>query len=108
MGGPGLCSGPGGGGCFGEVTCGVGGGGSPPAGGVWRQAGEAGCCHFGWGRVVARVGGGRNGYLGADEARPLVTDMLQGGSDVNLLHSWVGGARGLLRGCPEEGKTPKA
>ena len=74
------------------------GGGSPPGGGVWRQAGEAGCCHFGWGRVVARVGAGRNGYLGADEARPLVTDMLQGGSDVNLLHSWVGGVRGCSGG----------
>ena len=47
---------------------------------------------------MARVGAGRNGYLGADEARPLVTDMLQGGSDVNLLHSWVGGVRGCSGG----------
>ena len=61
---------------------------------VWRQAGEAGRCHFPWGKVVARVGVERNSHLRANKARPLVTDMLQGGSNVNLLHSWRGGVRG--------------
>lgn len=61
---------------------------------IWRQAGEAGRCHFRWGKVVARVGVERNSHLRANKARPLVTDMLQGGSDVNLLHSWRGGVWG--------------
>ena len=41
-----------------------------------------------WGRLAATVKAKRNSHLRADEAGPLVTDMLQGGSDVNLLYSW--------------------
>lgn len=61
---------------------------------VQRQAGEAGCCWLPWARVASRVGTGRNSHLRADKARALVTDMLQGGSNVNLLHSWGQEARG--------------
>lgn len=74
--------------------------GSPPGGGI-----QAGCCWFPWGRVTARVGAGRDSHLRADKARPLVTDMLQGGSDVNFLYSWRGvghrAAQGVSRGDPE-------
>lgn len=47
-------------------------------------------------RVLGKGKTGRYRHLRADKARPLVTDMLQGGSNVDLLHSWgqggVGGA----------------
>lgn len=79
---------------------------------IWRQAGEAGHCHFPWGKVMARVGVERNSHLRANKARPLVTDMLQGGSNVDLLHSWWEGCGDtqMLRGCPEEGgpRKPRA
>lgn len=76
---------------------------------IWRQAGEAGHCHFPWGKVMARVGVERNSHLRANKARPLVTDMLQGGSNVDLLHSWWEGCGDtqMLRGCPEEGGPRK-
>ena len=32
---------------------------------------------------------GSHCHLRTDKSRPLVTDMLQGGSNINLLHSWV-------------------
>lgn len=44
--------------------------------------------------MALRVGAGRSSHLRADKTRPLVTDVLQGGSDVNLLHSWGQGAQG--------------
>lgn len=94
MGRPSLCSCPGmGWGGFGVVTWGRR---REPFWGRFggRQAGEAGPCHFPWGKVMARVGIERNSHLRANKARPLVTDMLQGGSDVNLLHSWWGGVWG--------------
>ena len=77
---------------------------------IWRQAGEAGHCNFPWGKVMARVGVERNSHLRSNKARPLVTDMLQGGSNVDLLHSWWEGCGDtqMLRGCPEEGRTQKA
>lgn len=48
--------------------------------------------------MASRVGAGRSSHLRADKARPLVTDVLQGGSDVNLLHSWGQGAQGRSGG----------
>lgn len=45
-----------------------------------------------------RGGAGKNSHLRADQARSLVTDMLQGGSDVDLLHSWGQGAQGSSGG----------
>lgn len=97
MGRPHLCSGPVGtfekgswGGHLGE--------GGIFLGEVQRQVGEAGCCWFPWGRVASRAGTGRNSHLRADKARSLVTDMLQGSSNVNLLHAWGQEARGCSAG----------
>lgn len=107
MGRPGLCSCPRG--AFGR---GSGGGrlgeGAVLLGEVQRQVGEPGCCWLPWRRMAAGVGAGRDGHLRADEARPLVTDMLQGGSDVNLLHSWRCRGHGAAQECPEEDRTQKA
>lgn len=41
--------------------------------------------------MAARVKAGKHGHLRADKARSLVADMFQGGSNVNLLHSWKKG-----------------
>lgn len=66
-------------------------------GGRLEDAGGAECCwslHGGheesaWGGEATRNGrGGTVCHLRADKAGSLVTDMLQGGSDINLLHSW--------------------
>lgn len=48
--------------------------------------------------MALRVGAGRSSHLRADKSRPLVTDMLQGGSDINLLHSWGQDAQGCSGG----------
>lgn len=53
-----------------------------------------------------RVGAGKNSHLRANQARSLVTDMFQGGGDVDLLHSCGQRARGCS-GCPEEDRTQK-
>lgn len=45
---------------------------------------------------------GKYGHLGADEARTLVADVLQGSSNVNLLHPWRWVRKGDVQGCPEE------
>lgn len=73
--------------------------------------GEAGCCWLPRGGLAARGGAGRNSHLRADKAGPLVTDMLQGGSDVNLLYPWrleraqgcSGGGQGRRRGPRKPG-----
>lgn len=52
-------------------------------------------------RVAARARARRHGHLRADEARALVTDMLQGGSDVDLLYSWRWGRAQAAQGCPK-------
>lgn len=71
--------------------------------GRWGQVGEAGCCQSPWVRLAAQVSAGRNSHLRADKARPLVTNVLQGGSDVNLLYSWrLERAQGLPRGQDPE------
>lgn len=74
--------------------------GRPPGGGTQQAGGSrrGSCCRFSWGKVAVRVGAGRNSHLRADQARSLVTDMLQGGGDVDLLHSWGQEAQGCSGG----------